>query len=83
MRYPNCPEVIATVEGITPDGDSIYHGDKIVSIQVFQGPNECDGRVDLDIRGFDKKDNNLVIRLGLAELMTALSSATLNADHDP
>lgn len=83
MRYPNCPEVIVTVEGITPDGDSIYHGDKVVGIQVFQSERDRDGRVDLDIRGFDKKGNNLVIRIGLTELMAALSSAILNADHDP
>lgn len=82
MRYPNCPEVIATVETVDADGNDSLIGDRVLGIQVRQSSGDRDGIVDLDLREFGPKHLNLVIRIGLPELMVALSCATLNADHD-
>ncbi len=80
MKYPNNPELIASVESINADADVIYLGDKIVGIQVRQDDSNKDGMVDIDVRAFDKR-GALVIRIPLPELMAALSCATLHAER--
>ena len=82
MKYPNNPEVIATLETIDKDGDDHYIGDKIIGIQVRQSGRERDGMVDLDIRDFNKRGDNLIVRIPYPELMAALACAALNAEHD-
>ncbi len=76
MSYPNNPEVIATVETIDTEGENAYLGDRIVGIQVRTDKQWTDGVVDIDVRKFDRKGGNLVLRIALPELMAALSRAT-------
>ena len=82
MKYPSNPEVIATLETIDKDCDDHYIGDKIIGIQVRQSGRERDGMVDLDIRDFNKRGDNLIVRIPYPELMAALACAALNAEHD-
>lgn len=82
MKYPNNPEVIATLETVDSDGEISYIGDKVVGIQVRQSGRERDGMVDIDVRDFGKKHLNLVIRISYPELMAALACAALNAERD-
>ncbi len=82
MSYPNNPEVIATIETIDTNGNDNRLGDRIVGVQVRTDKQWVDGVVDLDVREFDRKRGNLVLRIALPELMAALSRATLNADKD-
>lgn len=69
MKYPNTPELIASVDEIDNKGNDTFLGDKIVGIGVRQDKEvNREGTVDIDVRGF-KRGSNLVIRLPLPELM--------------
>jgi hypothetical protein len=81
MKYPKTPELIGEVEEIDKDGNSNPKGDKILGICVRQDKSRRDGEVNIDVRGLGK-NANLVIRVDLPELMTALHYAILNADRD-
>lgn len=82
MKYPNSPEIIASIEAVNKDGDTFDYGDHIMSVSVRQDKGTSrDGTVDIDIRNWTKKEN-LIIRIPLPELFAALASATLNADRD-
>jgi hypothetical protein len=81
MKYPNNPEVIATLETIDNDCNDTYIGDRIIATQVRQVKGDA-GMVDIDIRDYPKRGTNLIVRIPYPELMAALASAALNAERD-
>ena len=81
MKYPANPEIIASLESITKDGDVIYHGAKISSIQVRQEGGKGEGEVVIDVRGYGRT-GNLVFRFPFSDFTAAMASATLNAERD-
>ncbi len=80
MSYPNNPEVIATIETIDVEGNDAQIGDRVVGIQVRTDRQWTTGVVEIDVREFDRRRGNLVLRIALPQLMAALSQATLHAD---
>ncbi len=81
IKYQDCPEIISTIREVTPEGDDLPMGDRVTGIQVrVEGKNKP-AVAQLDLRDF-KKRSSLVVEIELAELMAALSLATLNADKD-
>lgn len=65
---------------MTTDGETSSYGDLIIGVSVSVSDLNREGEVCIDIRDIFKKEN-LVVRLQLPELLAALASATLNADH--
>lgn len=81
MKYPSNPEIIASLEIINKEGEAAYLGGRIISLQVRQVKGDT-GTVDVDICGYPKQSDNLVVRFSYPELMEALASAALNAEHE-
>lgn len=73
-RWESCPEVITTITEATSAGDR-HRGDFVAGISVkhFNGV----GVATIDIRDFGKT-NHLTCEIELAELVSAISLATLN-----
>lgn len=80
-KYPNNPELIATLRAIDGNGDEDYLGDKLIGVQVQQDKRNRNGLVQIDVRDF-KRGTNLIIEIELPELAAALSLATLNAERN-
>lgn len=79
-QYLQTPTIIADLEFVNIDGDTNILGNKVVSIQAEQLSNQSNAVVTFDIPNF-KRQNNLVLRFELFELLAALNMATLNADR--
>jgi hypothetical protein len=82
MKYPGNPEIIADIQSIDTEGEAESYGDKIIGISVEIGKNiNQTGEVTFDVRDFYKKEA-LTIRVQLADLLLAISSATLHANRE-
>lgn len=83
MKYYDTPELIGLVERIDADGESSLEGDRIIGVHVKQDSGQHrEGTVTIDIREFDRKHGNIVVRLSLPDLVAAIATATLNADRE-
>lgn len=80
MKYPSTPEVIATVTGLNKYGEETNYGDVITGISVAIESASRDGEVTIDLRDVFKNES-LIIRLQLPELMAALTSAILHSER--
>jgi hypothetical protein len=78
-RYSASPELIASSRIVDQDGENTNVKDLVTSIEVRK-VKEGPAIVQIDMRGF-KKNQNLVIEVELAELVAALSHATVNAEE--
>lgn len=81
MKYPSNPTVVGTIKKIDKDGNDEYLGDKVITLGVRQEKENQDGHINIDINDFDKKETAITIEISLPELISAISCATLNADH--
>lgn len=78
-KHKQTPEVIGTLRIIDKEGNDNYVGDKVIGIQV-QSPRSGEAFVQFDIREMKSKNGNLILEIELAELVSALSLATLKAE---
>lgn len=81
IKYKSCPEIIARIRIVDEEGDDCLSADKVTGIQVRQDKHNEGGLVQIDVRDY-KRGENLIVEIELAELMAALTMATLNADRD-
>lgn len=79
MKYPANPELISSVKEVNGDGDDKIYPDLVTGISIQMGNGV--GIAQLDLKGF-KRNTNLIIEIELAELVAAISSASLNADKE-
>lgn len=80
-RYKGRPEIISNVRILEDEGDEEYLGDKVTGIQVTNELENGGAIVQIDVRGTET-GKNLLIEFELAELVAAISFATLNAERD-
>ena len=80
-KHKSTPELVATCRTVNTDGNDNYIGDKLVGIQIEPRKAGETAVVQIDIRDFRAK-TNLVVEIELAELVAAISQATLHAEVD-